>query len=98
MNGSHVERMAEDEIDLFISAEVSQPVPGEHALAADHQTITIGLDLLQKVFRPRRDVLVKDDFASCIEDAEVHGVGMQIDAALKPVLFCVEFHGAGSFL
>jgi hypothetical protein len=41
---------------------------------------------------------VEDDLACSIEDANVHGVGMQIDAAVKPVLFCVEFHGAGSFL
>jgi hypothetical protein len=36
--------------------------------------------------------------ASRVEDADVQCVGMQIDAAVKPVLFRVEFHGAGSFL
>lgn len=33
-----------------------------------------------------------------IEDADVHGRGVQIDAAVKWVRFRVELHGAGSFL
>jgi hypothetical protein len=33
-HGSNKERVTEDEIDLFVSAEIGQPVPGEHTLAA----------------------------------------------------------------
>jgi hypothetical protein len=31
--------MAKNEIDPFVGAEIGQPVPGEHALAADHENI-----------------------------------------------------------
>jgi len=41
---------------------------------------------------------VKDYVPGGIEDADLHGVGVQTDAAVKKVLFRVEFHGAGSFL
>ena len=40
---------------------------------------------------------MENGLAGCIKDTEVHGVGMQIDAAIIIVLFVVESHGAGSF-
>jgi hypothetical protein len=44
------------------------------------------------------NVAVEDNLPGGVEDADVHGGGMQIDAAVKKVLFRVESHGAGSFL
>ena len=98
VNRLHVEGMTEDEVDVLVGAQVGQPVPGEHALAADHQAIPVGFDQSQEVFRAGRDVLVEDHLAGRIEDADIHGVGMEVDAAVEAVLFRVEFHGAGSFL
>jgi len=37
VNGPHVERMPEHEVDPLVGAQIGQPVPGEHALNADHQ-------------------------------------------------------------
>jgi hypothetical protein len=35
MNGLHVEGMTEDERDVFIGAQVGEPVPGKHAFDRD---------------------------------------------------------------
>src|SRR5207245_1893731 len=37
-------------------------------------------------------VLVEDDLALAVEDAQVHGPGMEIDAAVESVLAVVEAH------
>ena len=42
-------------------------------------------------------VLVQPDFPRLIEDAEVHFFGMQVDSAIKLVLFGLESHLASSF-
>jgi hypothetical protein len=38
----HVEGMPEDERNVLLSAEVGEPVPGEHAFDGDHNTVAIG--------------------------------------------------------
>jgi hypothetical protein len=45
-----------------------------------------------------RKIPVLNDLTSRIEDSEVHGVDMLIDAEAEVVQFRVEFHGVGSFL
>jgi hypothetical protein len=35
MNGFHVEGMTEDKRDVFLGAQVGEPVPGEHAFDRD---------------------------------------------------------------
>jgi hypothetical protein len=90
--------MAEDEIDVLIGTEIGQPVPGEHALAADHETLTIRFDQSQEGIGLGGDVLVENDLTSGIKDTDVHGIGMEIDTAIKLMLFGVKSHGAGSFL
>ena len=41
VDGLHVQRVAEDEGDPLGGAEVGEPVPGEHALAADDQPVAV---------------------------------------------------------
>ena len=41
---------------------------------------------------------MQNHLAERIEDAQIHGVGVQIDATVELMLFGVESHGAGSFL
>ena len=42
--------------------------------------------------RLRLDVLVQEDISCLVQDAEVHGSGMQVDAAVELTLFVVESH------
>lgn len=97
MNGAHIEGMAEDEGDPFIGTEIGQPVPGEHAFGGHHQILAVRFDQTQKRFWTSRDVLMHDNIASRIEDADVHGAGMQIDTAIMLMLLGVKSHDAGSF-
>ena len=43
-------------------------------------------------------VSVQSDFSCLIEDAEIHLVGVQVDSAIKFVLFGVKFHLVSSFI
>jgi len=54
--GAHVQGVTEDEIDLLVGTQVGEPVPGEHALDADHQVVTVRLDQAQEGLGPSRDV------------------------------------------
>lgn len=44
MDGFHVQRMTEDEGQLFAGAQVGQPVPGEDAFDADNQVGAVSMD------------------------------------------------------
>ena len=37
-------------------------------------------------------VPVENDFAGCVEDAEIHSPSVQVDAAVVGILNCVESH------
>jgi hypothetical protein len=52
-----------------------------HALQGDHEVITKGLDGPEKVVRAAAAVLVERGRSLSIEDAEVHGPGVQVDPA-----------------
>src|SRR5262249_57799791 len=90
--GFHVQGMAQDKRDRLLGAEVGEPVPAEQALDGDDQPLAEGFDGGQEGIGPRRQVLVVDHLAVRIEDAQVHGPGMQIDAAVKSVRLRVETH------
>jgi len=42
MDSFHVEGVAEDEGDLLLGAEISKPVPDEHALGRDNDVLPVG--------------------------------------------------------
>jgi hypothetical protein len=43
-------------------------------------------------------VAVEQDLIVLVQDAEIHGADMEIDATVRFVLFGVESHGVSSFL
>ena len=51
MNGSHVEGVAENELDVFILAKISQPVLGKHALGTHDQVVAVVLNGMQELAR-----------------------------------------------
>lgn len=89
----HGEGVAEDELDPLPAAEVGQPVPGEDTLDGDDEALAEGFDGLQERLGCRADVLVEEDSALPVENAEVHGPGVQVDAAVGSVGLRVESHG-----
>jgi len=71
----------------LLPAQVSNPVPGEHAFHANHQIVTIGCDDFQQSTRRGLDILVDQRIALLIKNAR-----MQIDTAVMFVCLGVEFH------
>ena len=84
---------SQDEGEAGGLAGIGQPVPTEHALAANGQVVPVGLDQLQEegevvVF----DIGVDQLFALAIHDADVHLARMQIDSAVVFSGGCIIFH------
>jgi hypothetical protein len=73
-------------------AEVGEPVPGEHALAGDGESVAEGLDGLEEGGGRGGNGVVPDGVAVAVEDADGEGPGVEIDAAVKSVLLVVESH------
>jgi hypothetical protein len=85
--------VAQDEGDLLDVAQVGQPVPAEQALAADDEVVATRRDGFEEGTGLGGQVFVHDDLAGVVEDAQVHGPGVQIDAAVESMLLGVETHG-----
>jgi hypothetical protein len=84
--------VTEHEDDLLFQAEVGEPLPSEHALGADDQVLTEALDGSQEVARLSPHVPMQKLSAFMVEDAKVHPLRVQIDAAIISVLAVVESH------
>jgi hypothetical protein len=97
MDSLHVECMAQDEGDLLLGAEIGEPIPDEHALDGGDDILPVGLDSPKKGIRRGLSVFVEHGVALLIQDAQVHGSGVQIDSAIKFVLIGVKSHMASSF-
>jgi hypothetical protein len=82
--------MAEYELDVLVRAEISDPVPGEHAFDADNQVISIiGNHLEQGLWRGF-DIFVNGHLPGIIEDTHVQGARMQVNSAGITVLLGIE--------
>lgn len=84
---------AEDEGDALGGAQVGQPIPGEQALDADHQTVAERRDGSEEGVGPSGQVLVEAGAAVGVEDVPVEGPGVQVAAGVKSVLLGVEAPG-----
>ena len=65
-------------------------VPGEETFDADHQVLAVGCKRLEKRFRPCFHVPVAQDLSLLVQDAEIHGAGVQVDTTIKLVRLRVE--------
>jgi hypothetical protein len=89
--------MAENEGNVLLDTEISDPVPGEHAFDSNHDVLTEGSNGMEKSFLVCVDVLMNPDIASGIDNADKHVFGMQIDSTIKLVLLGVKSHRVSSF-
>jgi hypothetical protein len=78
-----------DDGDVVLGAAVGEPIPAEHALADDN-AVVVGCDGLEQGGEVTREVAVEHHLAIVGEDAQVHGPGVQVDAAVESVLVGVE--------
>jgi hypothetical protein len=84
--------MAENEGNVFFTAEIGEPIPGEDAFNGNDNVLSIWSNGFEKDLRVCFDIPVKYDLSFLVEDAEIHRPGMQIDAAVKFVLLGVKSH------
>src|SRR5262245_29999685 len=87
-----VEGVAEDEVDLLRSAEVGEPVPGEHALTADDQAVAKRGQRVEHCRRGRGHRGLADEGAGAVEDAQREGPGVQVNATVESVRLVVKAH------
>jgi hypothetical protein len=85
LDGYHVEGMSEDEGNTLPSTQVSQPGPREETFHAHDEVLQIRSDGLEKRFGSCLHRAVQHDLSVLMQDTEVHGVGVQVDATIKLV-------------
>jgi hypothetical protein len=83
VDGFHGPGMAEDEGDVLVAAGVGEPRPGMDARASDQQALAEGLDGAQEGLRLGGKVAAEVGLAVVVEDDEVQGPGVQIDASIE---------------
>ena len=82
----------------FAGAQVGAPVPGKEACDTDDQVFPGGRNGFEKRCGASRHVPVHQDLPILVQDAEGHGAGMQVDAAVQLVLLRLESHEVSSLL
>ena len=90
VDGLHIEGMTKDKRDPVFSTEVGKPVPGKHAFGRQDDLIAVGRNGLEQRLWGRGHVPVHQRFTGLVEDAHVHGAGVEIDPTVKRVLGGVE--------
>jgi len=96
VNGLHRERVAQDEGNALGRTHIGQPVPREHAFGRHDQILAVRRDGLKERRRRRGHIPVDAHLASGVEDADGHGLHVQIDPAVVLVLSVVESHRSSS--
>jgi hypothetical protein len=84
--------VAEYELDVFIPAQIGQPVPRKHALGTNNQVAAKAFDGTQEFMWLGAYVPMPPLIPLTIENAQVHPFGMKIDATIVFVLLIVEPH------
>jgi hypothetical protein len=92
VDGLHVKGVTKDEWNTLLSAQIGEPIPGEDALHSHCDIFSVRGDGLEKEVRVSGHVSVQNDLAVLVQDAQVHGPGVQIDSTVVSVLLGVESH------
>ena len=86
--------MAQQESSVLLVAQIREPIPIERRFAADNQIVLV--KWLQSNQKPlglfRIEIPMEQLVAAMIDDAHMHGVGVQIDSAVEFVLLVVKLH------
>jgi hypothetical protein len=98
MDRFHIESMTEDKRNTLFSTEVCKPVPSKHAFGSEDDLIAVGGNGFEQRLWGSCHVTVQPRFASLVEDAHVHGAGVEIDTTVKRVLLRVKSHEVSSSL
>jgi hypothetical protein len=78
--------MTQDTRAPLVGAEVGQPGPGEQTCDRHDETWSIRGKSFQEDIRVGLHVAVHEHLAALVEEADGHGAGVEVDAAVKWVL------------
>jgi hypothetical protein len=88
--------MAEDKRQSCVDTPVGEPVPGQEALHGDAAIRPRGGHNLHKRLRAGLQSAVDQKLAGMVQDTDVQGAGMEVDATVKWVLLGIEAHEVSS--
>jgi len=88
----HVQGVPQYEGNALALTQIRQPVPGEHALHGHHHILAERLHRGQERLGGARQIAREAHLTGCIQDAQVHLAGVQVDTAVVLVLTGIEFH------
>jgi hypothetical protein len=94
MDGPHVEGVAKNEGNVMLGTEVSEPIPVEDALRRDDQVVAVGCDGVEEAGSVAGEVLVKQDVALGVQNAQIESGGVKVDPAVMLMLLGIEAHGS----
>jgi hypothetical protein len=89
MDVFHGQRVAEDEGNFFLLAQVGEPIPGEHAFAPHDNVFAKRLDGVEERVGVGGQVFFENRFSFVVEHMCEHTSGMEIDAAVEFVWLVV---------
>ena len=78
----------------MLGTEVSEPVPVEDALRRHDQVFAERLDGLEEAGPVAGKILVKQDVALGVQNAQIEGAGVKVDPAVVLMLLGIETHGS----
>jgi hypothetical protein len=90
MDGLHGKGMTKHTRDPVVSTEGCKPGPGKQACGREDDLRAGGSDGLAQRLRGGWHGTVQPRFPGLVEDAQVHGAGVEIDTTIKRVLLGVE--------
>ena len=78
--------MTEDKRDVLGGTEIGEPVPGKHTFCRNDDIFPVWFDGFQEALRFCAHVAVDKDFSMAIQNADINGSCMKIDAAIEFML------------
>jgi hypothetical protein len=98
VNGFHSARVSQDTGNIFVSAEIGEPIPGEETVNGHDKAVAVGRNGLETRFRSGLHMAVSEHLAILTQDTAVQASGLSIDTTVKLMLVGVEAHEVSSFL
>jgi hypothetical protein len=87
MDGLHVQGVSQHKGNALVGAEVGEPIPGEDALDTDNKIFPVGRNGFEERFGGRFHIPVEQHIPLLVQNEEIHGARVQVDATVKFVWF-----------
>jgi hypothetical protein len=90
MDGFQRERLSETNREPFMHTQIGKPGPCQDARHSDHHLLTRGDDRLQQWLRTHLPIAVQQDLTILVEETDVPGASVEINATVILLLWGIE--------